>query len=672
MLHGGQVRYGRIWRNLPLQAKAAICLSAPLPIAAVIAALLSLLGVRQVQYLLIPGLALEFLAAAWLVENLLSAIRGLERAVDRMAQGEAIPEIPAHSWEVNGLGRKVESLAGILREQRLVAGAAGDRMARAFDDAPAACVEADSDGVVRRVNRAAAKLLRQGAHELCGKPAPAVWGENAGEGGVTDADSLEKEYHRPDGTRMLLSIQREYQGDGGAVEGIRYFLLDSTPRLLAQETMAQCERDLRIKDEEVARAAARAADADQARQRFLSNMSDELRVPLNGIIGFAELMIDAKVGTVSLEQRECLGDILSSARHLLRVLSDLLDLATTESGGLPEVRREIVNIEAVIQEVRFVTTVLAAQRHNVQIAVEVDPAVREAPVDAARFRQVVQNYLSAAVKLSPQGGSITVRAAPQGKIALRLEVEHSRAARHDQARGEVDPWHAADDAGLALAKQLVEEQGGRAGVHSAPGRGARLFAVLPTVPGVELPRDAVQVAESAAPESCEDAPPRPVAVIVSSIAPVNGVWTFLHPPGDPECLHKSLESAGVSRDGERAVLVVGRSLATLQSMLVALADLGYRPVCLRDVGSVLPAAAQEEPAAVVLDLSASGLEEFDFVEKAVRSVGLAMPVIGLLDRELTAADSAHLQCRALGVAPPRDGSARIQPTPLAAVRKMTA
>jgi len=117
---------------------------------------------------------------------------------------------------------------------------------------------------------------------------------------------------------------------------------------------------------------------------------------------------------------------------------------------------------------------------------------------------------------------------------------------------------------------------------------------------------------------------------------------------------------------------VGRSLPALQNMLVELADMGYRPVCLRDAGSVLPAAAQEEPAAVVLDLSSSGLEEFDFVEMSIRSVGLAVPVIGLLDRELTAADSVHLQRHALGAATPRDGSARIQPTPLVAVRKMSA
>ena len=671
MLQGNPVRYGRIWRNLPLQLKAAVCLAAPLPIAALMAALLCLAGVRHLPYLLIPGLALEFLAAAWLVESLLSALRRIERAVDRMADGEPIPEIPAHSWEVNGLGKKVELLAGLLREQRMAAAAGQDQVARAFDEAPAACVEEDAQGVVRRVNRAAVKLLGHSAQELCGRPAPALWGEDAGSGGTPAADSWDREYFRPDGTRLLLTIRREPLGDGGT-EGMRYSLLDNTDRLLAAEKSAQCERDLRAKDEEVARAVARAAEAEQTRQRFLSNLSDELRVPLNGIIGFAELMIDGKVGSVSVEQRECLGDILSSARHLLRLLSDLLDLANADAEGAPDIRREIVNIEGVIQEVRFVTTVLAAQRRNVQITVEIDPAVKESPVDAARFKQVIQNFLSAAVRLSPRGGSIVLRAVPQGKAALRLEVEHSRAGHHEAGTAELDARTFAEDAELALARRLVEEQGGRAGVHAAPGRGARFFAVLPTAPGMELPKEAAPAEEGELEEAYTAVPPQPVAVVVSSVAPVNGVWTFVHAPGDAECLHKALESAGASRDGTRAILVVGRSLPALQNMLVELADMGYRPVCLRDAGSVLPAAAQEEPAAVVLDLSSSGLEEFDFVEMSVRSVGLAVPVIGLLDRELTAADSVHLQRHALGAATPRDGSARIQPTPLVAVRKMSA
>jgi signal transduction histidine kinase len=669
MLQRGPVRYGRIWRNLPLQVKAAVYLSAPLPLVALVAAILSLLGIRQLHYLFIPGLALEFLAAAWLIESLLGTLRNLERTIDRMEKGELIPEIPNHSWELNSLGRKVESLAEVLKEQRLAAGTAVEEIASMFEHSPVAYVETDAGGTVLSMNHAAAALLGQPIEALYGTPLSALWGGETETEDPTNADSVDRLYTRPDGTRMQLSIRRERCTGPGT----RHSIVDSTQNLLASEKTAQCERDLKRKDEEVAQAVARAADAVEARRRFLSSLSDELRVPLNGIIGFAELMMDAKVGPVSTEQRECLGDMLSSARHLLRLLTDLLDLARVETNAPGGNRREAVNIEAVIQEVRFVMTVLSAQRRNVQIAVEVDSSCREATVDAARLRQVIQYFLSHAVRVSSKGGTITVRATPQGKTALRLAVELCRAARHERQADDTDLHAAGDDDDLLAAKQLVEEQGGRLGVHNTHGRSATLFAILPTAPGVEIPKEpVVHFVEGTPPEEHDEATPRAVSMVVSSIGSSDGIRTLVHQPGNPEYLHKSLESAGVVKDdGRKSVLVVGKTFGTVQDMLTAMSDVGYRPVCLRDVASILPAATREEPAAVMLDLSDSGLEEFESVEQAVRSVGLGMPVIGLLDRELTAADSAQLQHRIPGVLQ-REGSARQQTMPLNAIRKLTA
>jgi hypothetical protein len=340
--------------------------------------------------------------------------------------------------------------------------------------------------------------------------------------------------------------------------------------------------------------------------RFLSNMSDELRVPLNGIVGFAELMFDGKVGAISVEQRECLGDILASAHSLQQLIGELLDAADTNPAKPSEPARETIDLEAAIQEVRYVIEVLAAQKRRVQITVEIDPAVRHVPADPGRLKQLIQSYLLSAVKLSPKGGHVTARAIAEGRSAFRLEVEHNRPAGHDKALEE-EPRYFANDPALAAAKQLVEEQGGRVGLRNTH-HGGVVFAVLPTGPGGEA-RHAV----------IEAPPAEPL-------------------PADPaERLRRSLEVAGIPVDGRRAALVLGRNLATLPVMLSTLAAAGYRPVCLDDPRSVLEAVGREQPAAVVVDLESAGLGEFELVETALRSVGLPTPVIGFRNGELTGA-----------------------------------
>ena len=477
------MRYGRVWRNLPLRVKTATWLLAPLPLLASIAAVLSLLGIRSVPVFIAAGFFLEFAAAAWLMESLLRSIRDFQDATDRMLREEPIPESLPHSWELNRVGQNLSAVASLLPRRRLAAKAADELMARVFEEAPVGYLEVDREGTVRRVNRAAADLLGRAPAELCGRPAAEVLGIELAPA-TSEAHAIEQLYVRPDGARRLLSVRGHARRAAGAEGGTLYSVADITERLRTAEKIAEGQRELRLKDEEVAQALARAAEADQTRSRFLSHMSDELRVPLNGMIGFAELLFDGKVGALSAEQRECLGDILSSGHQLLRLVNDLLDAAGTASGKPSAVPRETVDLEAMIQEVRYVMEVLSAPKRRVQISSDVEPAVRKISGDPVRLKQIVQSYLSAAVKVSPKGGSIAVRVAAEGRNAIRLEVEHSRAGGHERSAEEGDP-RLGNEAALALAKQLVEEQGGRVGARSSHGRGSLLFAVIPTGPCAE-------------------------------------------------------------------------------------------------------------------------------------------------------------------------------------------
>src|SRR5206468_491509 len=105
----------------------------------------------------------------------------------------------------------------------------------------------------------------------------------------------------------------------------------------------------------------RLQEASRLKSEFLANMSHELRTPLNGIIGFAELMHDGKVGPVSDEHQEYLGDILTSARHLLQLINDVLDLSKVESGKI-DLRPEPIVLARLVGEVRDILRTLAATK----------------------------------------------------------------------------------------------------------------------------------------------------------------------------------------------------------------------------------------------------------------------------------------------------------------------
>lgn len=228
--------------------------------------------------------------------------------------------------------------------------------------------------------------------------------------------------------------------------------------------------------------------ASRLKSEFLANMSHELRTPLNAIIGFAQLLHDCRVDASSPQHREFLGDILSSGRHLLQLINDILDLSKIEAGKL-EFRPAHASISALVAEVCAVLrTTMASKR--IEVSTEVDPAADNAWLDPARFKQVLYNYLSNALKFTPDGGRVCVRAQAAGVGFLRLEVDDTgvgieardvgRLFRDfEQLESGASKKHGGTGLGLALTRRLVEAQGGTVGVRSTFGKGSTFFAVLP-------------------------------------------------------------------------------------------------------------------------------------------------------------------------------------------------
>jgi signal transduction histidine kinase len=259
-------------------------------------------------------------------------------------------------------------------------------------------------------------------------------------------------------------------------------------REATQAALEKSATELREKTEQLESQNAEILRATQLKSEFLANMSHELRTPLNSITGFSEVLIDGMAGPVNDGQKEYLGEILEGSRHLLHLINDVLDLSKVEAGKMT-FRPEVVDLEHSIQETKQMLALMAKQK-DIDIKSEVDSEGRHAFLDPARFKQVLFNYLSNALKFTPQRGNITVRVIAEADRFFRLEVEDTGVgiAPKDQQLL-FQEFHQVDTSlskqfqgaglGLALTKRIVEAQGGRVGVQSQPGVGSVFFALLP-------------------------------------------------------------------------------------------------------------------------------------------------------------------------------------------------
>jgi PAS domain S-box-containing protein len=234
----------------------------------------------------------------------------------------------------------------------------------------------------------------------------------------------------------------------------------------------------------------RMQEASRLKSEFLANMSHELRTPLNAIIGFAELMHKGKVGPVSPEHEEYLGDILTSSKHLLQLINNVLDLSKVESGKM-DFHPEPVDMAKLSGEVRDVLRGLASSK-RLRVTTHVDAAAATMVVDPARVKQILYNYLSNAIKFTPENGRIDVRIAPEGLDSFRIDVEDTGVGiaaddlgklfvEFQQLDASTAKKYQGTGLGLALTKRLAEAHGGRVAVRSTPNKGSTFSVVLPRV-----------------------------------------------------------------------------------------------------------------------------------------------------------------------------------------------
>ena len=226
--------------------------------------------------------------------------------------------------------------------------------------------------------------------------------------------------------------------------------------------------------------------ANRHKDEFLANMSHELRTPLNGIIGFSEVMLERMVGEINEKQEEYLGDILSSGRHLLSLINDILDLSKIEAGRM-ELDLTDFDAPTAIDNAMVLMRERAARRGQVLERV-VDPNLGHIRADERKFKQVLLNLLSNAVKFTPEGGRITVSAAVLNGEAVvsvtdtgvGIAPEHQELVFEEFRQvGHADKKAEGTGLGLALCRKFIELQGGRLSLASEIGKGSTFTFALP-------------------------------------------------------------------------------------------------------------------------------------------------------------------------------------------------
>jgi PAS domain S-box-containing protein len=380
-------------------------------------------------------------------------------------RGHADDEIGSLVQDINAL---TAHLVTVLREEQAIRlqREIGEKKYHAiFDNAEAGICLLGSDGWVISHNPAFSRLIGMGDTRLnlyelhCSDPARI---------GAALTTCLRSE----------VTVKEDIELLGGA-SGVIWLQLILTPieHGLAQAVISDIT--------ELTVAKEMSETANRAKSDFLASMSHELRTPLNAIIGFAQLLEMDKLTPLADDQKEAVGYIINSGRHLLTLITEVLNLARIESGKL-NLNIEIVELPPLMDEIVSLSLPTAGARH---IAIQqYCPTKMHVHADLLRVRQILLNLLSNAIKYNREDGRITLSCDAIGD-SVRVTVADTGMGIINERRSQIFQAFQRLGAekttiegagiGLVICKQLTEAMGGRIGFDSSVGIGSRFWIELP-------------------------------------------------------------------------------------------------------------------------------------------------------------------------------------------------
>ena len=335
---------------------------------------------------------------------------------------------------------------------------------------------------------------------------------------------------------------------------------------------------------------AKLQEANKHKSVFLASMSHELRTPLNAILGFSELLIDAPDGQHPAATRlRFLQQIHTSGQHLLGLINDILDLSKIEAGQM-ELRLQTVSIAGVADQVCKTVEPLAAHK-RIRLETDIDGA-GDIEADAGKFKQMLLNLVSNAIKFTPEGGLVRITGR---RLADAAEISVSDTgigiAKSDQSRifnefqqvdAGIDRQQQGTGLGLTLTRRFARLHGGDVRVESEPGKGS-LFTIR--MPLIAAAQPAAESIDGLAAHANGNAA-RPLVLVVEDDPPAS------------ELLSRQLEHAG------------------------------FRTEIVRSGADVVSKAAASRPAAITLDILLPGLDGWEVLTRLKHDPATAsIPVI---------------------------------------------
>jgi signal transduction histidine kinase len=254
--------------------------------------------------------------------------------------------------------------------------------------------------------------------------------------------------------------------------------------------VAQRTEELSAKNRELLRAKERAESADLIKSAFLATMSHELRTPLNSIIGFTGILVQGLAGPLNTEQSKQLGMVQNSARHLLALINDVLDISKIEAGQL-QVKLEPIDLLLSVEKVVLAMEPMARKK-GLQLGLQSDPEISLVRGDARRIEQVLMNLLSNAIKFT-EHGEVMVRCSGKAGyaevsvedtgIGIRPEDYETLFRPFQQIDSGLTRKHEGTGLGLSICKRLLDLMGGTIHFESRPGKGSIFTVILPLAGG---------------------------------------------------------------------------------------------------------------------------------------------------------------------------------------------
>jgi PAS domain S-box-containing protein len=364
---------------------------------------------------------------------------------------------------------------------------------------------------------------------------------------------------------------------------------DEAEKQKFSESLAEANRELEIRNRQV-------EHTTKLKSKFLASMSHELRTPLNAIIGFSGLLGEEAAGSLNDKQKRFVGHIKQGADHLLQLINDILDLSKIEAGQL-EFRCEDFHVKDAVPEV-LSTIVPLAMAKGIRVEHKLETK-RTMYADRVRFKQILYNLVSNAVKFTPKQGKVSIECTDVGNLicvsvadtGIGIRPEDQQLIFEEFRQIEGANAHEGTGLGLAITKRLVEQQGGTISLESEIGKGSRFTFTVPAGSSTGS-----------------------VAITTSSPAAATGELGSYTP----------------------LVLIVDDEVASRELLASYLEPAGYRVAMASSASEAVEKAQKLQPDAITLDIlmpNANGFEALMSLKHSRLTANVPIIVVSIVDQQ---------------------------------------